>query len=147
MECCNYFIRCVSKYSTLPQPCASPGVTCRCFCSVCVFGCMWCLEGGWTAGTGRWWKHDVCIVSLCAQHEQRRRVFRRRDRWGRMSNVSYCKLNMSVAQPSPIAAPLSSPGLESDDSCEVSFKDALVFDNKKVTDDGSSQENGVWERR
>lgn len=53
---------------------------------------------------------------------------------------------MFVAQFSPIAAPLSSPGLESDDSCEVSFKDALVFD-KKVTDGGSSQENGVWERR
>lgn len=54
---------------------------------------------------------------------------------------------MFVAQLSPIAAPLSSPGLESDDSCEVSFKDALVFDNKKVTDGGCSLENGVWERR
>lgn len=61
--------------------------------------------------------------------------------------MSYCKLNMLVAQLSPIAAPLSSPGLESDDSCEVSFKDALVFDNKKVTDGSSSHENGVWERR
>ncbi|XP_034447025.1 oxysterol-binding protein-related protein 2-like [Hippoglossus hippoglossus] len=30
-------------------------------------------------------------------------------------------------------------GLESDDSCEVSFKDALVLERK--------QENGVWERR
>lgn len=36
-------------------------------------------------------------------------------------------------------------GLESDDSCEVSFKDALVFENKQVTD--GKQENGVWERR
>uniref|UniRef100_A0A8C9ZEI3 Oxysterol-binding protein n=1 Tax=Sander lucioperca TaxID=283035 RepID=A0A8C9ZEI3_SANLU len=38
-------------------------------------------------------------------------------------------------------------GLESDDSCEVSFKDALVFDSKQVTDGGAKQENGVWERR
>ncbi|KAF1390129.1 hypothetical protein PFLUV_G00054900 [Perca fluviatilis] len=38
-------------------------------------------------------------------------------------------------------------GLESDDSCEVSFKDALVFDSKQVTDGGDEQENGVWERR
>ncbi|XP_036961089.1 oxysterol-binding protein-related protein 2-like isoform X1 [Acanthopagrus latus] len=39
-------------------------------------------------------------------------------------------------------------GLESDDSCEVSFKDALVFDSKKVTDGSSAtHENGVWERR
>ncbi|TNN73301.1 Proteasomal ubiquitin receptor ADRM1 [Liparis tanakae] len=37
-------------------------------------------------------------------------------------------------------------GLESDDSCEVSFKDAVVFDGKRETD-GSTQENGVWERR
>ncbi|XP_075954902.1 oxysterol-binding protein-related protein 2-like isoform X1 [Anarhichas minor] len=33
-------------------------------------------------------------------------------------------------------------GLESDDSCEVSFKDALVFDSKRA-----KPENGVWERR
>lgn len=39
------------------------------------------------------------------------------------------------------------PGLESDDSGEVSFKDALVFDSKKVTGGGTTQENGVWERR
>ncbi|XP_027865919.1 oxysterol-binding protein-related protein 2-like [Xiphophorus couchianus] len=38
-------------------------------------------------------------------------------------------------------------GLESDDSCEVSFKDALVFDSKQVTDGSSMQENGLWERR
>ncbi|XP_034731460.1 oxysterol-binding protein-related protein 2-like [Etheostoma cragini] len=38
-------------------------------------------------------------------------------------------------------------GLESDDSCEVSFKDALVFDSKQGTDGGAKQENGVWERR
>lgn len=38
-------------------------------------------------------------------------------------------------------------GLESDDSCEVSFKDALVFDNKQTTGSRKSQENGVWERR
>ncbi|XP_037628424.1 oxysterol-binding protein-related protein 2-like isoform X1 [Sebastes umbrosus] len=38
-------------------------------------------------------------------------------------------------------------GLESDDSCEVSFKDALVFDSKQVTDGSDKQENGVWERR
>uniref|UniRef100_A0A1A8C4E4 Oxysterol-binding protein n=1 Tax=Nothobranchius kadleci TaxID=1051664 RepID=A0A1A8C4E4_NOTKA len=37
-------------------------------------------------------------------------------------------------------------GLESDDSWEVSFKDALVFDSKQVAD-GSTQENGVFERR
>uniref|UniRef100_A0A1A8N1G5 Oxysterol-binding protein n=2 Tax=Nothobranchius TaxID=28779 RepID=A0A1A8N1G5_9TELE len=37
-------------------------------------------------------------------------------------------------------------GLESDDSWEVSFKDALVFDGKQVAD-GSTQENGVFERR
>ncbi len=42
---------------------------------------------------------------------------------------------------------LSPSGLESDDSCEVSFKDALVFDNKQVTDGCATQENGVWERR
>lgn len=42
---------------------------------------------------------------------------------------------------------LSPSGLESDDSCEVSFKDALVFDSKQVTDGGAKQENGVWERR
>lgn len=45
----------------------------------------------------------------------------------------------------------SSAGLESDDSGEVSFKDALVFDSKKVTGGGrgggDTQENGVWERR
>ncbi|KAK2851772.1 hypothetical protein Q5P01_008048 [Channa striata] len=38
-------------------------------------------------------------------------------------------------------------GLESDDSCEVSFKDALVFESKRVTDGSTVQENGVWERR
>uniref|UniRef100_A0A3B3VAT6 Oxysterol binding protein-like 2a n=1 Tax=Poecilia latipinna TaxID=48699 RepID=A0A3B3VAT6_9TELE len=38
-------------------------------------------------------------------------------------------------------------GLESDDSGEVSFKDALVFDSNEGTDDSSEQENGVWERR
>ncbi|XP_028309421.1 oxysterol-binding protein-related protein 2-like isoform X2 [Gouania willdenowi] len=38
-------------------------------------------------------------------------------------------------------------GLESDDSCEVSFKDALVFDNKHVSDGSSAHENGVWQRR
>uniref|UniRef100_A0A3Q3KV73 Oxysterol-binding protein n=1 Tax=Mastacembelus armatus TaxID=205130 RepID=A0A3Q3KV73_9TELE len=38
-------------------------------------------------------------------------------------------------------------GLESDDSCEVSFKDALVFDSKQLTDGSAAQENGVWERR
>lgn len=38
-------------------------------------------------------------------------------------------------------------GLESDDSCEVSFKDALVFDGKQVTDGSATQENGVRERR
>uniref|UniRef100_A0A3P9MY92 Oxysterol binding protein-like 2a n=1 Tax=Poecilia reticulata TaxID=8081 RepID=A0A3P9MY92_POERE len=38
-------------------------------------------------------------------------------------------------------------GLESDDSGEVSFKDALVFDSNEVTDGSSKQENGVWERR
>lgn len=49
----------------------------------------------------------------------------------------------------PPLTPLLSPsGLESDDSCEVSFKDALVFDSKKVTDGSSAtHENGVWERR
>lgn len=36
---------------------------------------------------------------------------------------------------------LSLSGLESDDSFEVSFKDALV------TDGSTTQENGVWERR
>uniref|UniRef100_A0A8C7ZKJ8 Oxysterol-binding protein n=1 Tax=Oryzias sinensis TaxID=183150 RepID=A0A8C7ZKJ8_9TELE len=39
----------------------------------------------------------------------------------------------------------SRSGLESDDSCEVSFKDALLFDRKQVT--GGRQENGMWERR
>uniref|UniRef100_A0AAQ5Z320 Oxysterol-binding protein n=1 Tax=Amphiprion ocellaris TaxID=80972 RepID=A0AAQ5Z320_AMPOC len=38
-------------------------------------------------------------------------------------------------------------GLESDDSCEVSFKDALVFDSKQVSHGSATQENGVWERR
>nr|XP_020473433.1 LOW QUALITY PROTEIN: oxysterol-binding protein-related protein 2-like [Monopterus albus] len=38
-------------------------------------------------------------------------------------------------------------GLESDDSCEVSFKDALVFDSKQVTDGSATRENDVWERR
>ncbi|KAE8292909.1 Oxysterol-binding protein-related protein 1 [Larimichthys crocea] len=44
-------------------------------------------------------------------------------------------------------------GLESDDSCEVSFKDALVYDSEQVTGGGgtttttTTQENGVWERR
>lgn len=41
----------------------------------------------------------------------------------------------------------SVPGLESDDSCEVSFKDALLFDSKQGTDGRSAQENGLWERR
>eukprot|EP00064_Thunnus_orientalis_P020537 superscaffoldBa00005697_g20675 len=41
----------------------------------------------------------------------------------------------------------STSGLESDDSCEVSFKDALVFESKQVTDGSAAQENGVWERR
>jgi len=38
-------------------------------------------------------------------------------------------------------------GLESDDSCEVSFKDALVFDGKPAKDGNTAQQNGVWERR
>lgn len=42
---------------------------------------------------------------------------------------------------------LSPSGLESDDSCEVSFKDAVVFGSKQVTDGSRTQENGVWERR
>lgn len=47
----------------------------------------------------------------------------------------------------------SHQGLESDDSCEVSFKDALVYDSEQVTGGGgtttttTTQENGVWERR
>ena len=50
--------------------------------------------------------------------------------------------------PPPPPPPLvSHPGLESDDSCEVSFKDALVFESKQVTDSRATQENGVWERR
>lgn len=40
-----------------------------------------------------------------------------------------------------------SSGLESDDSCEVSFKDALVFDGTKASDGSTTGENGVWERR
>ncbi|XP_056444449.1 oxysterol-binding protein-related protein 2-like [Gadus chalcogrammus] len=38
-------------------------------------------------------------------------------------------------------------GLESDDSCEVSFKDAMVFEGKQAKDGSAPQQNGVWERR
>ncbi|CAL8250319.1 unnamed protein product [Arctogadus glacialis] len=38
-------------------------------------------------------------------------------------------------------------GLESDDSCEVSFKDAMVFEGKQAKDGSTPQQNGVWERR
>uniref|UniRef100_A0AAQ5Y768 Oxysterol-binding protein n=1 Tax=Amphiprion ocellaris TaxID=80972 RepID=A0AAQ5Y768_AMPOC len=41
------------------------------------------------------------------------------------------------------ASPVSPSGLESDDSCEVSFKDALVFDSKQVSHGSATQENGV----
>lgn len=43
--------------------------------------------------------------------------------------------------------PLPLSGLESDDSCEVSFKDALVFESKQGADDRAKQENGVWAHR
>lgn len=38
-------------------------------------------------------------------------------------------------------------GLESDDSYEVSFKDAIVFDSKLSANGSPAQGNGVWERR
>lgn len=38
-------------------------------------------------------------------------------------------------------------GLESDDSCEVSFKDASGFENKQASNGCVRSENGVWERR
>ncbi|CAB1336528.1 unnamed protein product [Coregonus sp. 'balchen'] len=39
-------------------------------------------------------------------------------------------------------------GLESDDdSCEVNFEDALVYDSKHSSNASTPQENGVWERR
>ncbi|CAL8235270.1 unnamed protein product [Boreogadus saida] len=38
-------------------------------------------------------------------------------------------------------------GLESDDSCEVSFKDAMVFEGNQAKDGSTPQQNGVWERR
>ncbi|XP_054651596.1 oxysterol-binding protein-related protein 2-like [Dunckerocampus dactyliophorus] len=39
-------------------------------------------------------------------------------------------------------------GLESDDSLEVSFKDALVFDSSdQVTDGSAAEPNAVWQRR
>nr|XP_009295276.1 oxysterol-binding protein-related protein 2 isoform X2 [Danio rerio] len=38
-------------------------------------------------------------------------------------------------------------GLESDDSCEVSFKDACVYANKQTANGKVPSENGVWERR
>ncbi|KAL2104205.1 hypothetical protein ACEWY4_001073 [Coilia grayii] len=37
-------------------------------------------------------------------------------------------------------------GLESDDSCEVSFKDAL-YEGKQTSNGSAHHENGVWERR
>lgn len=62
--------------------------------------------------------------------------------------------NLNLLSRTPVTHRSSDPplllptGLESDDSGEVSFKDALVFDSKKVTGGGgSTQENGVWERR
>lgn len=61
--------------------------------------------------------------------------------------MSHCESNLLPARFSSLILLLSSSGLESDDSCEVSFKDALVFDSKKVTDGSTTQENGVWERR
>lgn len=56
-------------------------------------------------------------------------------------NDSANEMGFLFLETSPVA------GLESDDSCEVSFKDALVFDSKQVTDGSSMQENGLWERR
>lgn len=38
-------------------------------------------------------------------------------------------------------------GLESDDSCEVSFKDACVYESKQTVNGKVPSENGVWERR
>uniref|UniRef100_A0AAR2J4G7 Oxysterol-binding protein n=1 Tax=Pygocentrus nattereri TaxID=42514 RepID=A0AAR2J4G7_PYGNA len=38
-------------------------------------------------------------------------------------------------------------GLESDDSCEVSFKDAPVYEGKQTSNGRVPSENGVWERR
>ncbi|XP_059396893.1 oxysterol-binding protein-related protein 2-like [Carassius carassius] len=38
-------------------------------------------------------------------------------------------------------------GLESDDSCEVSFKDASVYESKQTVNGKVPSENGVWERR
>lgn len=38
-------------------------------------------------------------------------------------------------------------GLESDDSCEVSFKDAPGFESKQASNGCVRSENGVWERR
>lgn len=56
-------------------------------------------------------------------------------------NVSVNEMGFLFLETSPV------PGLESDDSGEVIFKDALVFDSKRVTDGSSMQENGLWERR
>lgn len=36
--------------------------------AVCVFGCRRCVGEGCTVGTGRRWKHDVCIVSPCVSN-------------------------------------------------------------------------------
>jgi hypothetical protein len=39
-------------------------------------------------------------------------------------------------------------GLESDeDSCEVNFEDAQVYDSKHSSNASTPQANGVWERR
>ncbi|XP_012676271.1 oxysterol-binding protein-related protein 2 isoform X2 [Clupea harengus] len=38
-------------------------------------------------------------------------------------------------------------GLESDDSCEVSFKDALVYEGKQTSNGSAHSQNGLWERR
>ncbi|XP_028848419.1 oxysterol-binding protein-related protein 2 isoform X2 [Denticeps clupeoides] len=38
-------------------------------------------------------------------------------------------------------------GLDSDDSCEVSFKDATVYDGKQTSNGSTLSQNGVWGRR
>lgn len=47
----------------------------------------------------------------------------------------------------PFFCSLTLTGLESDDSCEVSFKDAPGFESKQASNGCVRSENGVWEPR
>lgn len=124
------------------------GVTSPCCCRfVCVWLSVMLAERLGCRGQADGGKHDFWVTNsyfLCSVWTARKSFTTLRQ--VRLTEIFYsgayfCFLCTNEWSSSPLLffLFLFPSGLESDDSCEVSFKDALVFNSK--------QENGVWERR